>query len=156
EADDPVDPHLLAVLGADEPRPRAERLVGLAPVLTAVVDPGVLVEPRGERDVEAAVRIAHPPRLHRAVPVVGPLQFVAELGEPAGDDEPVLGEPSALGPLGAELQADEAPVLPSAASTPVPADLPGPAAAPDVERRPPVDGPGLIPDDELAGRRTQP
>src|SRR3546814_7801878 len=45
-------------------------------------------------------------RSHRRVPVVAPVELVAELGEATVHEEAVLGVARALGPLRAELEPD--------------------------------------------------
>ena len=100
-------------------------------------------------------RIRDVPRLHRPVPVVVPLQLVADLRDPPVDDHAVLGEPGARGPLRSDLQPDDVTVAPARAPAPVPLDLVGPAPAPDIEHAPRVgpgtaDDPTAVADDEFA------
>src|SRR5690606_30178878 len=76
--------------------------------------------------------VGDPPRLEGAVPVVLPDELVVDLGEVTVDAQGVLGVTRPLGPLPAELQADEAPVDgPAGAGAPVPADRVGPEAPPE-------------------------
>src|SRR5690606_15133858 len=118
----------------------AEDLVRLAAEPAVVADLGVLVVAGGQHDVELAVRVGDPPGLQGRVPVVVPRQLPADLGEAPVQEEPVLGGPGALGPLGAELQADHVSPGPPGAAAPVPPDGRGPAAPPDVEHAPRVAG----------------
>lgn len=88
------------------------------------VDAGVFVVAGRQLQLEVAARICDPPRPHRVVPRVLP----AERSAPILVSRPsmitaVLGQPGALGPLGADLKADHRPrpTRPPGAATPVPA-----------------------------------
>ena len=110
-----------------------------------------------EHDVELTAGIDDAPRLHRRVPVVLPTQLVAELVQAAVDDDAVLGEAGAVGPLRTELQADDVRADATGAAAPVPSDVVRPTTAADVEHTPRVAGraadlPPAVTDDELAAR----
>src|SRR5690606_32386650 len=133
EALEPFEGDRAAVVVGDGAGEGAEHLVGLAAEAVLVAHLAVLVEAGGERHVELPVGVADPPRRHRVVPVVVPQQLAGDLGEAAVEEEAVLGEAAALGPLGAELQADHHVTGPAGAAAPVPPDLRRPAAPPDVQ-----------------------
>src|SRR4051812_3584646 len=105
--------------------------------------------------MECASGIVDAPRLERCVPVVVPLQLVAELGQATVDDHTVLGEAGSVGPLSADLQTDHVITGAPRAAAPVPCALGGPAPAPHTEPAPgiprsPADEPAPIADHEGA------
>src|SRR4249920_747537 len=75
-----------AIVGFDATRPRSEHLMG-----TTAGAIRELVVTRRQHDVELSAGIDDMPRLQRRIPVVLPLQFGAELRQPAVDDDAVLG-----------------------------------------------------------------
>src|SRR5450631_2062292 len=70
------------------------------------------------------------------IPVVLPLEFASQLGQSTVDDQRVLGEARARGPLGAELEAEDVVATSSRTTTPVPVDPSRPSSATDVENAP--------------------
>src|SRR5262245_239040 len=138
---EPLQPRDLegeSVVGHQAARPRPEHLVRLAAEILARIDLGVLVKPWFEHDVELTVRVGHAPRRERLVPVVFPRELVAELVQPAVDDQPVLGEAGAGRPLRPELESHDVLAAASRAAAPVPVDPRWPASAADVEHAPRV------------------
>src|ERR1035437_2495019 len=95
------------------------------------------------------------------IPVVLPLEFASQLGESTVNDQRVLREARALGPLGAELEAEDVFATTSGATTPVPTDPRRPSSATDVENAPGVvvahaaDAPVPSTHRECAGRATR-
>src|SRR3546814_1374514 len=94
-------------------------------------------------------------RSHRRVPVVAPVELVAELGEATVHEEAVLGVARALGPLRAELEPDHPVTGPPRSPAPVPRDLRRPATPADVEHAPGVaggaaDGVAVVADHQLS------
>ena len=156
----------MAVVGPHRAGPRAEHLVHLHPHHPGL-GPRVLVVPRVEHEVDAAVGGAHHPVGQRFVPGVVPLELGADLGEVTVDDHAVLRRARPLRPLAAQLQPDHRTVRTAAvdgpgvtgAPAPVPVGAVRPTTAADVEHAPggfvvpePAD---LVADDELAARRAR-
>src|SRR3546814_9019051 len=122
-------------LGADPTREVPEDLVGLE-ALVAPRQLSVLVVGGVEHDIELPAGVDDVPGLHRRVPVVAPVELVAELGEATVHEEAVLGVARALGPLRAELEPDHPVTGPPRSPAPVPRDLRRPATPDAVEHAP--------------------
>src|SRR3546814_19308148 len=93
-------------------------------------------------------------RSHRRVPVVAPVELVAELGEATVHEEAVLGVARALGPLRAELEPDHPVTGPPPTPPPVPRHLRRPAPPADAEPSP--GAPGGSPGGRAGGPHPQP
>src|SRR6056297_2634238 len=110
EAVDPLERRRHTIVAADGAGPGAETLVHLH-LQRFEVGRVVSIEERREFDVDLRRPwSAHPPGSHRLVPVVRPLEFLVDLGEPPVDAQRVLGVPGALGPLATELEPDRSAV----------------------------------------------
>src|SRR5699024_9643 len=91
------------------------------------------------------VGMPHTPWRHRIVPVVHPLQFVADLGESTVDGDAVLGGPGSLRPFRPDLDTDECFTVRGdpRATAPVPAGSIRPSATAHIEDAPGGRGPGF-------------
>src|SRR5215471_16229488 len=92
EALQSLERELEPVVGAQSSGPCAEDLVCLAAEIGPALNLAVLVEARGQNNVELFAGIDDAPRLHRRVPLVLPTQLVAELAHATVDDDAVFGE----------------------------------------------------------------
>ena len=60
-----------------------------------------------EGHIESALGVADLPRIQGVVPVIAPFEVFADLDQPTVDDDSVLGESGAVGPLASDLETNQ-------------------------------------------------